>query len=88
MSKVYPSWRYHKSEPAKIIGGEHEEHADWKQSPADHEVAEAAKVPKVVKPVVPEVVPPVDPVVIPSEPPPEKEKKPKKEKAAKVPKVK
>lgn len=54
--KHYPSWRYHKSEPAKIIHSEAEHEAlgdEWKQSPADHEMKE--EVEQVEAPVVEEI---------------------------------
>ena len=31
---MYPSWRYHKTEEAKIIHTKAEEHPEWKDSPA------------------------------------------------------
>ncbi len=46
-AKVYPSWRYHKTELAKIIHS-HEEHEalgdDWAQSPAAFEEVAAKDV--------------------------------------------
>lgn len=33
---MYPAWRYHATEPAKIISGPHEEAPGWTASPADH----------------------------------------------------
>ena len=40
MKKGYPSWRYHKSEEAKIIHSEDQEHPEWKDSPAHFEEKE------------------------------------------------
>lgn len=33
---TYPSWRYHATEPARLIHDETQEHPDWTDSPAHH----------------------------------------------------
>lgn len=45
MSKIYPTWRYHKNEEPKIIKSEQEEHPDWKDSPAHFEKDEPSDEP-------------------------------------------
>lgn len=45
--KVYPRWKYHKTQPAQIVKNEaHEDRLgdDWKESPADHGVITAPSV--------------------------------------------
>lgn len=44
--KVFPSWRYHKSEPAVVVNSEEEEQAlgkGWADSPAAFEEKKSAK---------------------------------------------